>query len=83
MNDFILKSSWPTHDENLIKNDKINIVIQINGKKKALLETIPDQDEESIINQSIAMENIKKLISEKNILKKIYVKNKLVNIVVK
>lgn len=58
-------------------------MIQINGKKKALLETIPDQDEESIVNQSIAMENIKKLISEKNILKKIYVKNKLVNIVVK
>jgi leucyl-tRNA synthetase len=83
MNQDIHKSSWPTHDENLIKNDKINIVIQINGKKKALLETIPDQDEESIINQSIAMENIKKLISEKNILKKIYVKNKLVNIVVK
>ncbi len=83
MNQEIHKSSWPTHDEDLIKNDKINIVIQINGKKKALLETMPDQDEESIINQSIAMKNIKKLISEKNILKKIYVKNKLVNIVVK
>ena len=36
-------SGWPSYDEKLIKEDKINIVVQINGKKRALLCTEPDQ----------------------------------------
>jgi leucyl-tRNA synthetase len=76
-------SAWPSYDEKLIKEDKVNIVIQINGKKRALLGAEPDQSEEVIFNQCLEIENVKKLVSEKNIIKKIYVKNKLVNIVVK
>ena len=76
-------SAWPTYDEKLIKEDKINIVIQINGKKRALLDAEPDQSEEKIFNECLEIENIKNLVSGKNIIKKIYVKNKLVNIVIK
>ena len=67
----------------LIKENKINIVIQINGKKRALLDAEPDQSEEKIFNECLEIENIKNLVSGKNIIKKIYVKNKLVNIVIK
>ncbi len=76
-------SVWPSYDKDLIKEDKINIVIQINGKKRALLYAETDQDEEVIFNQCLELESVKKLISGKNIIKKIYVKNKLVNIVIK
>ncbi len=76
-------SKWPLHNEKLIKEDKIIIVIQVNGKKRALLDTEPDLDQELIFNKSLDIENIKKIISDKKIVKKIYVKNKLVNIVVK
>jgi len=76
-------SAWPSYDEKLIKEDKVNIVIQINGKKRALLSAEPDQSEEVIFNQCLEIENVKKLVSGKKIIKKIYVKNKLVNIVIR
>ena len=51
--------------------------------KRALLDAEPDQSEEKIFNECLEIENIKNLVSGKNIIKKIYVKNKLVNIVIK
>jgi len=82
-NQNIHKSNWPKFDPNLIKEETINIVIQVNGKKRALLETAPDQEEDQIFKQSFEIDNVKKLITDKTIVKKIYVKNKLVNIVIK
>ena len=82
-NQNIHKSNWPKFDPNLIKEETINIVIQVNGKKRALLETAPDQEEDQIFKQSFEIDNVKKLITDKTIIKKIYVKNKLVNIVIK
>ena len=67
----------------MIKEEKVNIVIQINGKKKTLLNTKSDQDQEEIIQKCLEIESVKKLLAGKHIVKKIYVKNKLVNIVVK
>ena len=76
-------ATWPTFDEKMIKEEKVNIVIQINGKKKTLLNTESDQDQEEIIQKCLEIESVKKLLAGKHIVKKIYVKNKLVNIVVK
>ena len=63
--------------------EKINIVIQINGKKKTLINTRTDQDQEIIFKKCLEIESVKKLLADKHVVKKIYVKNKLVNIVVK
>ena len=82
-NQNIHTSRWPVFNADLIQEDKINIVIQVNGKKRALLETSPDQYQEKIFNLSLEIESIKKLVNDKSILKRIYVKNKLVNIVIK
>ncbi len=76
-------SKWPDFDSEIIKDRTINIVIQINGKKKSLINMKPNQKEELIFSNCLKIDKIKKLISEKKIIKKIYVKNKLVNIVVK
>ena len=74
---------WPEHDEKLIKEDIINIVIQINGKKRAMIEVKTNEKEEKIIKECLQITNVKKFIDDKVILKKIYIKNKLVNLVVK
>ena len=82
-NQNIHTESWPKFDEKIIKEEKINIVIQINGKKRTLLNTESDQDQEIIFKKCLEIESVKKLLADKHVVKKIYVKNKLVNIVVK
>ena len=82
-NKLIHNSKWPSYNEKIIKDDNINVVIQINGKKKTLLNTSIDQDQELLFEKCLEIESVKKQIIGKNIVKKIYVKNKLINIVVK
>ena len=82
-NQDIHNSNWPKFNEKLIKEEKVNIVIQINGKKRTLLNTEADQDQEMIFKKCLEIESVKKLLADKHIAKKIYVKNKLINIVVK
>ena len=74
--------SWPIFDESLLKVEEINLVIQINGKKRAILQVKPNMEEKSIFNMSLDLDNVKKFVENKKIVKKIYVKNKLINFVI-
>jgi len=74
---------WPTVNESLLKVEEINLVIQINGKKRAILKVKPDLKQELLFEMSLNLDNVKELIKNKTIVKKIYVKNKLINLVVK
>ena len=74
--------SWPTFDESLLKVEEINLVIQINGKKRAILQVKPDMEEKTLFNMSLELDNVKKFVENKKIVKKIYVKNKLINFVI-
>ena len=79
----IEKSQWPKVDKNALIKDEISIVLQVNGKLRAdMLISIEDSESE-IKNKALSQENIKKYTDNKKIIKTIYVKNKLVNIVVK
>jgi Leucyl-tRNA synthetase len=72
---------WPKYDKNLIKEQIANIVIQINGKKRGLIKTeidISEKDLLAIINND---EKIFKYLDGNEIKKKIYIKNKLINII--
>ena len=82
-NDTIAFESWPVYDEALCKDDTIEIVVQINGKVKAKLNIEVDADQESVIAMAMEEEAIKAAVEGKNIVKQIYVPNKLVNIVAK
>ena len=73
---------WPDFKEELLKEEEFNIVIQVNGKKRAILLAKKDTSENSLFNMCLEIDNVKKLIENKKIIKKIYVKNKLMNIVV-
>jgi leucyl-tRNA synthetase len=72
---------WPKIENTLIKKDHFDIVIQINGKKRAIIKAINDEIEENIFSKSLAIKNIKVILEEKNIIKKIFIQNKLLNIV--
>ena len=72
---------WPKIKNTLIKKDHFDIVIQINGKKRAIINAINNENEENVFSKSLAIKNIKVILEEKTIIKKIFIKNKLLNIV--
>ena len=76
------KINWPIFDENLTKEMEINIVIQINGKKRGLIKVEPDMNEEKVFELVKKEKNIQKYLENKSINKKIYVKNRLINIII-
>ena len=72
---------WPEYDESKTLNDEITLPIQINGKLKATIKILSNEDESSIKNK--VHETIESKLDNKNIVKEIYVKNKIYNIVIK
>ena len=74
---------WPKLTQKGMVNAKANVVIQINGKTRDILSIKKDLNEEEI--KKIVMKNTKtnKFISDKKILKVIYVKNRIINFIIK
>ena len=72
---------WPEYIEEKTKNNEITLPIQFNGKLKATITISPDEDEESI--KTKVHEAIDSKLDGKTIVKEIYVKNRIYNIVVK
>ena len=80
---FTFEEEWPTFEEELTKEHKMNLVVQINGK---IRETIPAKiglPKEEYEKLAFDSEKIKKAVEGKEIVKVIVVPNKLINIVVK
>ena len=73
--------NWPIIENFSVIKDNFDIVIQINGKKRAIINANNDETEESIFSKSLTIKNIKVILDEKIITKKIFIKNKLLNIV--
>ena len=79
----ICESSWPAYDESKII-EKINeIVVQVNGKIRGKIPYDSNKSDEELKVMAIELENVKKYINGKIIIKTIVVPNKLINIVVK
>ena len=81
--DTIANTKWPEYDENKTIEDKIEIPVQINGKLKATISINRDADQGEVKQAVNTNETIQNAIAGKNIVKEIYVKNKIYNIVVK
>ncbi len=77
------QTSWPTYSEDKCKDDTIEIVVQINGKVKTKLMVSAESGQDEVLTAARADDKIKSAIEGKNIIKEIYVKGKLVNIVAK
>jgi len=81
--DSIFRSVWPLCDESLMKDDIVNLVVQINGKLRASLETPADINEDDAVSLAKANDNVRKWLEGKEIVKIIFVPGKLLNIVIK
>ena len=77
----LCETAWPTYDEAKTVDSEKEIPVQINGKVKATVKIALDEDE-ALVKEK-ALEAVASLLEGKNIVKEIYVKNKIYNIVVK
>ena len=73
--------AWPEFDDYKTIDDEIEIPVQVNGKLKATIKIVLDEEESSVKEK--ALDAISNLVEGKTIIKEIYVKNKIYNVVVK
>jgi leucyl-tRNA synthetase len=81
--DTIAYEPWPEYSEDMIREDTIQIPVQVNGKVRATVEIGVDEEQASVLEKAHAMKNVQATIAGKTIVKEIYVKGRIVNIVVK
>ena len=75
---------WPTWDDEIINKDEIKIIIQINGKTRGSLNYSSDINEESVIVDDVKKDkSLFKYLKDKKTTRTIYIKNKLLNFIVK
>lgn len=79
----VVDQPWPEYDESKCKANEIEIAVQVNGKIKTKLMIPAEAEQAEVIALAKADENVKKSVEGMNIIKEIYVKGRLVNIVVK
>ena len=79
----ISKQVWPVFDAGLAVDDMIQLNVQVNGKIRDTLEVGADISEEEAKKLAFESEKVQKWIEGKEVLKVIYVKGRLVSIVVK
>ena len=73
---------WPRYDSKYLENEEVNFVVQINGKKRAILNVKKNIEEKELLEIIQNEGKIEKFFKQKNINKVIFVKNKLINILV-
>jgi len=78
----IFKENWLEYDPKLIQDEEIEIVIQVNGKVRDKILMSTDISQEELEKKAKESEKIKKYINGKEIKKVIFVKGKLLNIVI-
>ena len=79
----IAYEKWPEYDEAAIVEDTVTIGVQVNGKVRGTVELAVDEDEASAKEKAKAVEGVARAIAGKTIVKEIYIKGKIINIVVK
>jgi len=79
----INQATWPVADAELAKDDEIEIPVQVNGKLANVIKLSADADEETIKATALADEKVQQRLAGKTVVKTIYVKGKLLNMVVK
>lgn len=82
-NNFIEESGWPEWDEEMLKTSEIQIVVQVNGKLRGKIKVSTDSGKDEIIAIAREEDNVLKFLQDKEVLKEIFVPNKLINFVVK
>ena len=74
---------WPRVDKKYLIEKKLSIVIQINGKKRSLITTEKSLDEKELLKKVNESQELKKFMLNKEIIKSIFIKDKLINLIIK
>jgi len=75
------KVHWPKFDENFLMEENVKFIIQFNGKTRKIIESKKDIGEDTLIKKIKKDHKLSVYLNEKNILKKIFIPNKLINII--
>ncbi|MBO7642013.1 MAG: leucine--tRNA ligase [Alphaproteobacteria bacterium] len=78
----VSENDWPKFCEKYIVVSTINLPIQINGKLRGTIDVALDASEDEVIQKALEVNNVKKVIGDKPIRKKIFIKGKIINFVV-
>ena len=78
----IIHEPWPKIKKELLKKETVVIVIQVNGKRRGEISADINVSEEDVFKKINSLKNISEFIESKKIKKKIFIPNKILNIVV-
>jgi leucyl-tRNA synthetase len=78
----VQSAGWPTFNPAILESDTQTLVVQVNGKKRAEIELPKDADESVAMEIARQNANVQAHLIEKEIKRVIYVKNRILNIVV-
>lgn len=81
--DELVYLDWPSWDEAYIKEEKVNIAVQVNGKVRGTFEIENNSTDEECIAVAMEIENVSRFLKGRQIIKKFVVKNRIVSFVVK
>ncbi len=77
----LMQTPWPSFDPELAKEERVTIVVQVNGKLRDKFEVERDEEEEKLKEIALGLEKIRQFLGDKEARKVILIKNKLINIV--
>ena len=77
-----IEASWPKVNESLLEVEEFELIIQVNGKVRGRVKIHKSAEQEEVENIAINVENVKNFINSSEIMKTIYVKDKLINFVI-
>jgi leucyl-tRNA synthetase len=80
---FILTSDWPVADPELMKEDVATVVVQVNGKLRGQVEVASGASQDDVFAAVDANDNVQKWLSGKEVVKRVYIPGKLVNVVIR
>ena len=80
--DTLAREPWPTWDESYLKEDEIDIPVQVNGKLRGRIRVAADADEKTVVAAALACPEAAAFLAGKEIKKKIFIPKRMVNLVV-
>ena len=81
--DTMTYKEWPQYDEKLASEDEVEIAVQVNGKLRGSIIIAKDSKEEAVSEESRKIKKVNKHIEDQTIIKTIYIKNRLINFVIR
>ncbi len=78
----VFEARWPAWDEGLVVEDRIEVVVQVNGKTRSKVQVARDADEETVVAAALRDVAVARFVGGKGGRKRVYVANRLLNLVV-